>query len=408
MPRKAAAVPIYKKTGGWYADLRRYSDVGGRRTALTHPGESQAVRDRPTAVKLCRLLVAQHEKARKERRTVGGPSLSASVGPFLVWKAEATSVSDRVLETHERNLKAATAFFEKAGPRGLETIRPHDVEQWLAHLRRTITPHDPERGVTASTLQDRLKSLSGLYQWAAYREFVPPGYNPARTLLGPANPTPERQEARFLQADTIALLLEAARITPAPQMAFQHALVATFAYTGARRREILGLQVEDVSFERGTVTFRPNRWRSLKTARSSRVVPLWPHLREILDDWLREAQPATLLFPQWIDGREQMLTDPKRLWSRLERAIKWKPQQPLDPPRLGGKGFRNGYAAARLQTLDRGVPVAMYTVAREMGHSTTRMLEDIYGHVGEVRARTEEVSFRVEAYPSNRGSSDRH
>ncbi len=55
---------------------------------------------------------------------------------------------------------------------------------------------------------------------------------------------------------------------------------------GGRDREVLGLELEDVSFDRRTVTFRPNRWRRLKTQGSWRVVPLWPQLEEILRAYL--------------------------------------------------------------------------------------------------------------------------
>jgi hypothetical protein len=50
MPRPAKALPIYQKNGGWYADLRRYQDVGGERVALMVPGEPKgAVTDRRMA-----------------------------------------------------------------------------------------------------------------------------------------------------------------------------------------------------------------------------------------------------------------------------------------------------------------------------------------------------------------------
>ena len=39
--------------------------------------------------------------------------------------------------------------------------------------------------------------------------------------------------------------------------------------------------MDDVSFDRKTVTFPPNAWRRLKTASSFRAVPLWPQLEEI-------------------------------------------------------------------------------------------------------------------------------
>ena len=51
-----------------------------------------------------------------------------------------------------------------------------------------------------------------------------------------------------------------------------------------------------------------------------------------------------------------------------------------------------------MQTTDRGAPVATWTVAKELGHSGTAMIEKTYGHLGEVRHRSEIVEYRVEQH----------
>ena len=63
--------------------------------------------------------------------------------------------------------------------------------------------------------------------------------------------------------------------------------------------------MEDVSFDRGIIRFRPNEHRGLKTQTSQRTVPLWPQLRDILQRWLfARATPRTsgLLFPAPVSG----------------------------------------------------------------------------------------------------------
>ena len=62
--------------------------------------------------------------------------------------------------------------------------------------------------------------------------------------------------------------------------------------------------------------------------------------------------------------------------------------------------LRHTYTAARMQTCDRGRPVAPYTVARELGHSSTAMIERVYGRLHD-RAQgggSEVVEFKVEHY----------
>jgi hypothetical protein len=40
--------------------------------------------------------------------------------------------------------------------------------------------------------------------------------------------------------------------------------------------------------------------------------------------------------------------------------------------------------------------VSAYTVAKEMGHSSVTLIDDVYGHRGEVRHRSEVIEYRVE------------
>ncbi len=46
------------------------------------------------------------------------------------------------------------------------------------------------------------------------------------------------------------------------------------------------------------------------------------------------------------------------------------------------KMFRHTYISPRIQTTHAGAPVAAFTVAREVGHSSTAMIEKVYGHLG--------------------------
>jgi integrase len=60
--------------------------------------------------------------------------------------------------------------------------------------------------------------------------------------------------------------------------------------------------------------------------------------------------------------------------------------------------LRHTYTAARLQTLDHGAPISPYTVKRELGHGDVRLVEEVYGHLGEIRHRSAEVEYRVEQH----------
>jgi integrase len=130
--------------------------------------------------------------------------------------------------------------------------------------------------------------------------------------------------------------------------------LATFLLTGGRRAEVLGLEVDDVSFDRKTVTFRPNCWRRLKTASSFRTVPLWAQLEETLQPYVfGDRPPSRLLFPSYVGGREAMLVDIRKLIDAVAtRAGRHAGE-------ITSKIFRHTYCAARLQTIDRGAPASV-------------------------------------------------
>jgi hypothetical protein len=73
--------------------------------------------------------------------------------------------------------------------------------------------------------------------------------------------------------------------------------------------------------------------------------------------------------------------------------------------RLSARMLRVTYATARLQTLDRGAPIAAWTVERELGHGSGKMLESVYGRLGDLRHRAEVVEYRLDQHFE--GSGDR-
>jgi integrase len=161
------------------------------------------------------------------------------------------------------------------------SIRVTDVQAWVTHL--SAQPTARGRQPSAGTVRHALNALSNLYRRAQSEGRVPPGFSPVSAMLDKTAGI--RREARWLEVPKAALLLESARTLPplktqrdALPADFAHALLATFLLTGARSSEVFGLEVSDVSFDRRTVTIRPNRWRRLKTLPSARVVPLWRQL----------------------------------------------------------------------------------------------------------------------------------
>lgn len=390
-----------------YVDLRKW---GGQRTALKVPGENRAVtrKDAELAEGLAAQAMADVMKGRaenRERAVFGLPpkrSLQDAVTEHLKAKAN-TEVTDACLVADEHYL---ARFIERWGAgKDLAAITTADVRKAIDWLR--ALPNNRGSTLSEGTVRHHVNSLSNLYARARSEGWVPTGYDPVGDLL--EKPVGDPDEPRWLEVPEAALYLEAAKHTPAgpaangqPPVKFGYELLATFLYTGGRQDEVLGLEVQDIDFKRKTVTFRPNEWRRLKTEKSHRTVPLWPQLAKILRPYvIGKDAPTRLLFPSYRTGEESMLTDVRKLLDRVaEKAgtlyvMDEGRRRKAEEGEIRTKAFRHTYITARLQTLDRGEPVSLWTVAREVGHSSTNMIERVYGHLGTIRHRAESVEYRI-------------
>jgi hypothetical protein len=91
-----------------------------------------------------------------------------------------------------------------------------------------------------------LFALSNLCRFAQEEELVPPGFNPVSSFT--EKPPSPKREAKWLEIQDAALVLEAARTlptltTPAGEAIgadLAYPLVATFLLIGGRRAEVLG------------------------------------------------------------------------------------------------------------------------------------------------------------------------
>jgi integrase len=401
-PRKRKSRIYWRTRSGarraWF-DGRDYADVGGKLEPLIPIGERFATTDTDVATKLAKERLDELEAARRRRALFGHAhvaTLAAQAADYLVACKRAGKVTEAWLSASEGFLRRATEFF--GAERSLEAVRVSDVRAWAEHLLTA-------KGKTGKTLgpesvRRHLFTLSAVYRFAQESELIPPGFNP----VGAFREKPERghTEAKWLEVPDAALLLEAARTMPVETPAgpaigaeLAHPLLATFLLTGGRRAEVLGLELDDVSFDRQTVTFRAHPHRRLKTRTSWRVVPLFPQLAEVLRAYVfgpRLNRGGQLLFPSFVTGTEAMLVDVRRLMDRIAVRAGWKAGE------LGTRVFRHTFTAARLQTLDRGAPVSLYTVSRELGHGSEDMVRRVYAHLGTVRHRSEVVEFRVEQH----------
>lgn len=410
--RRAKRQRLYvRRQGGearFYADFRDYSDVGGGREALRPVGTARATTDEHLAQTLLaqRLTALEAMRVRGHRNEpVHRVMLSAFAEYHLQLKRSSALFTEQWLDAAEGHLNTAREFFCQGSSRStaatddraLDTITVRDVQafvHWLADR-----PNGRGGRLSTSSQRKCLNSLSNLFRRAISEGAIAPGRNPVAALLEKPQDRAARSEANWLEVPRAALLLDASkhyamrRSHMAMPSGTLRAVIGTMLLTGGRPSEVLGLQVEDVSFERKLVTFRPNEIRGrLKTRGSHRSVPLWPQLAEILGDFLAargQLVPGEPLFAN-AEGVSPVVDVRKGLDAVLAR-LGW-PVGSVRP-----YAFRHTYCSARLQTLDGGAPVSPFTVARELGHGGLSLVNRVYGHLGEFRHRSEVVEYRIQS-----------
>jgi len=395
----------YADSVRYWGDFRDFTDVGGKREPLVPKGASYATDDPDLATELAAEKVKAYEKKRRSKTLTGlaeRRSLKAFSAHHLEAKAAAGRVTDRHLSDLQHRLQRAVDFFGPTTP--LDAIGTADVRRFLDALAA--------EGLAGGTRRHYMNALSNLYRRALSEDVAL--RNPARDVL--EKPSGRRSEARWMEVDEAAVFLETARRLdleleairrkerkhpPKKQVEIPvYPIVAAFLLTGLRRSELYGLDsIEDVSFDAQVIRVRPNEHRRVKTRTSRRVVPLWPQLAEILAEHVdRTRHRGGLLFRS--ARTKKMITDERKaldvVTARARRLARDSDVTfRFAPGEVRTKVFRHTYCAARLQTLDRGHPVSTYTVARELGHGSTAMVERVYAHLGSVRHRAEVVEYRL-------------
>ena len=408
----ARATRVYARSRNgvtrYYLDLR---SLGGRQEALVAPGDRSATTDSDIAGDLAAKRIeafraemrqrSDESRELKRREVIDGLKsrwgLKAYCVHHLTHKARSGKVTEEWVENLQKNLECAANFF--GDTRDVASIGVGDVQDYLAHLR--TLPNGRGGTLSEGSVRHYLNALSGLYTRAQAESVVGPGYNPVAALMD--KPVAPKREANWLEINAAAEYLEAAR-TYRPRVEdgatpWVYPIIATFLLTGGRHSEVLGLEVDDVSFKRKTVTFRPNAWRRLKTGTSHRVVPLPPQLEEILRDYLlareREAPLGSLLFPSARLEGEVMIHDVRKALDHVSERAGWQKGE------VRTKAFRHTYCAAALQLLDRGHPISPWTVARWMGHGGQSLVDQVYGHLGEVRHRSPALEYFLVSGPAD-------
>jgi integrase/recombinase XerC len=292
---------------------------------------------------------------------------------YLHWLATERQKSAATVRAYRSDL---LAFRQWLGQRPLLEVTRFELRRYLVELE--------EQGLAATSVQRKLASLRGLFDWLVENRHV--AADPSKLLKGPKA---IRAVPRFLTTPEVDQLL-AQPFDESAQGQRDRAILEVLYSTGCRVSECAGMRLRDLDLDEAVV-------RVLGKGRKERIAML--------------GKPACAAIAAWLPLRAKMVrtsrrTDPGTLWvNRFGRALsaRWVFQTVVDRSKSAGlqtsltpHGLRHSFAT---HLLDRGADLR--TVQELLGHARL-VTTEIYTHVSIGRLR--DVYDR--AHPHGRARED--
>lgn len=206
-----------------------------------------------------------------------GPAVHAAAELYLQHLAVERGLARNSLAAYRRDLRRYSEVLEAAGVRDLAEVTATDVSHFVATLREGDTDHQPAK---ASSAARALVAVRGLHRFAAADGLVP---TDAASSVRP--PVLTRSLPKALSVDDVEALLTAAGFDDTPLALRDRALLEVLYGCGARISEAVGLDVDDIDLDNGSV-------RLLGKGSKERVVPLGRYAAAATDAYLIRSRPV--------------------------------------------------------------------------------------------------------------------
>jgi integrase len=294
------------------ADQRHKRALGRVRTATRTEGITQT-----QAEAKLRELIGETPAARRGRGE--RPNLEQAAAAYLVL-AKRRGRKPSTLQNIDSDVRIHLAPF--FGTKPLDTITPHDVEDFVAVLEG--------KGLAAKTVRNIVATLSALFTFARAPRREWATINPCDGVELPA--IPETSEIRFLTLPDVRLLID-----HAPAGIFQTldtAVWLTAAMTGLRKGELVALRWRDIDWGASRIRVRQNYVRGQfgtpKSRRSTRSVPMADAVGGELDRLSRTTRyigPDDLVFAHPATGGPLAKANMSRRFRKALTAAELEPHR---------------------------------------------------------------------------------
>jgi len=350
--------PVLRSDGRYQVSVRHIDEDGRSRRTYVYGKTAAAAR----------------EKAKEVRQRVekGRPAKDAktTVATFtLEWISSTLAVSDRKANTKAMYATIARKHIVDSdlGATALDRLTARKVEEWVAGLRR--------KGLSESTIRSTYTVLRAVLDTAVRDRAI--AENPAAVVK---RPKVTAKEALFLSPAQVEATIEeshGSRYQP---------VFALLANTALRRGEALALRWSDVDLTNRRIQIRGTLSREdgelvvtdTKTEKSNRVLFMTDEIAGILRGVRkRQAEDRLRAGSAWVETNFVFTTelghpcDPRNAL----RAFKVAAER-VGVPEAGLHTLRHSAASVMLS---KGVPLKV--VSEILGHSSTAITGDVYGHV---------------------------
>jgi integrase/recombinase XerD len=209
---------------------------------------------------------------------VTGPSpVQRALRTYLDHLVVERGLAENTLKSYRRDLRRYVSFLAGRGVEDLDGIREETVSEFLVHLREGDADHPP---LSATSAGRTVVAVRGFHKFA-----VRDGLAQADPAAAVRPPAPAKRLPKALPLSDIERILEAAS-APGTALAMRdRALLEMLYASGARISEAVGLDVDDVDLETGSVLLRGK-------GSKERVVPFGSLAREALQAYLVRGRPA--------------------------------------------------------------------------------------------------------------------
>ncbi len=287
------------------------------------------------------------------------------------------------LTSYRRDLARYAQFLLERGVSDPAAVREADVTEFLASLREGASQGEgtAERSpLSAASAARTLVAVRGLHKFLALeRETVT---DPAGAVAPPKAP---KRLPKAISVHDVERLLSAASVGETPASLRDRAIVEVLYGAGARISEAVGLDVDDIDLDQGSV-------RLLGKGNKERIVPLGRYAREAVTAYAVRARPSFA-----VRGKGTPALFLNQRGGRLSRQSAWKAiHAAAERAELGTKisphTLRHSFAT---HLLDGGADVRV--VQELLGHASVTTTQ-IYTMVTVQRLR----EVYAEAHPRAR------